>query len=147
MEEVSANRIRPLAVIVGTAVDTVGSLITRFLVSSLMAVVILSRGGDEADMDVWFTSLPYLLFSFLVSLGFVALGGFVAGRLAKQSELLNAGVIGAVEAFMSVLFVALVPMWFTLLYVVTVVPSALCGGYLAYRLRRRSSAAPTSTMA
>ena len=82
----------------------------------------------------------------LVGIACTALGGFVAGRVAKQDEILHAGFVGLLSLSLGALVELLsrsaggsgVPVWYQVFSYLAVVPAALAGGFLSSRRQPRT---------
>ena len=64
----------------------------------------------------------------------------MAGRIAKQSQILNGGIVGGINVIFGFLFYAYLhslPHWYTIGAFVSIVPMAMVGGYLARKRQEK----------
>ena len=82
----------------------------------------------------------YLLVSLAVGTMTTVLGGYAAGRMAKQLPLLNACAVGVIGIAIGVILgnPGEAPWWFDAIGYLTNVPAAIVGGHLA-RQRNRAN--------
>jgi putative membrane protein (TIGR04086 family) len=131
----------PLAA--GIVVDSIGSLLVGVLYLSVVLGPKLASGEPPEDM----LTPTHLAIADSLGLLLSALGGFVAGRLARIDEVHH----GAATGFGSLVFVILLDWslqtggthtWHDLLMSLAVVPVAALGGYIAARLNARTPRHP-----
>jgi hypothetical protein len=148
---VSSSKARGFAaVVVGCLTSLVLRRIALLVYNASYATVLSSHGLSLEQLRGRMLSDPIILAGGLV-VGFAAIfvGGFVAARVARQSELAYAAVTGLVILFVSAGLLACcgvltVPrLYATFAYGLTV-PSALLGGYAA---RWRAGKAPGASEA
>lgn len=77
----------------------------------------------------------YLLCGLVVGTLTTVLGGFAAGRMAKQLPLLNACAVGVIGIGLGLILgnPGESPWWFNVIGYLTNVPAAIAGGYIARR--------------
>lgn len=143
--ELEPPRFRPLAVVVGLAVDIGGSQVVAGLYVLAVAVH-LGIGPDlSARLMLTLSGVPQLTVLFVLGSGMSALGGFVTAVIAKQREYRHVLVQAAFTlAFGALLRVAgpsgggiEMPGWLRNLSYVMVVPMLLLGARLAIARRER----------
>jgi putative membrane protein (TIGR04086 family) len=127
-------------VVAGILVDSLGSLAVGILyVSVVMGVQV---AGDEVTEDA--LTPTHLVITDILGMTLSALGGFVAGRLAKIDEVHH----GAAAGFGSLVVVLLLTWsvqadttqsWHDVLLSLAVVPVAAMGGYAAARMNTRTA--------
>jgi len=81
----------------------------------------------------------------VIGLGCDFLGGFVAGRTAKTSEVMHGGIIGGIFILLSLaLFVPLnlgdFPLWSNLIGFLLTIPFGMLGGYVSKISRKKTAA-------
>ncbi len=134
-------QIRPI--IIGAVVDYVAThvLIMLYLVVYYMKDT-LEKGGlheeaIEKALKEMLSSQEGLLALIVVGALCTALGGYVAGRLAKAEEVKHGALVGAVSLILGVLQTgmagegSLVPYWYELLGYVLAIPAGALGGSFA----------------
>lgn len=80
-------------------------------------------------------SVAFIISTFLGGLLFTVLGGYVAARIAKFSELKHAmweGIIALLTSapFILTLKMGWLLMWLTIIGIILTIPSAMLGGYI-----------------
>jgi hypothetical protein len=86
-------RFRWKAVALGTVADIGGTIVVA---TAIFAMLLSHSGADNAEeLSKTLNSDPsYLLILLVVGLGFTSLGGYVAGRIARHTQLKHALVTG-----------------------------------------------------
>ncbi len=122
------RRLKFKAVLLGFLVDTVGTLGVAFVLLFAMA----ARGFSEKEVAARMHGTSGLLLMLILGLGFTVGGGYVAGRKARQEEILHgisvAG-LGIVLGFF--LRDPGVPLWYEAVSFAAMIPAGMAGGYLA----------------
>ena len=135
------------AVIIGSAVDIGGTMVTSFVIGIVAAAMLLKPGELPTQLQArLLTNAGFLTAEFVVGLSFSCLGGFVAARLAKRRERAHAAMTGAVCLGLGLVSaIALpeshLPLWFRIAGYLLVLPVALLGGALARTVNLRTPAA------
>ncbi len=116
------------AILFGFLIDTIGTL----LFASLLATLLASKGLSEAEIIARMQSLSGLLLMLILGLGFTVLGGYAAGRTARQAELLNGAAVAALGMILG-LFLRDpgLPPWYEVVSFAASIPAGVWGGYLA----------------
>jgi hypothetical protein len=134
---------RVKAVAVGVAVDWLGTAVASSVIFLVAGAIAASRYRDEDAMGEYLEQLAaapdFVILSSLVGLGFVALGGYVCGMLAKHDPIRHAAVMGLISlvAGLALEFSSgpetsgWYPTWFRVLGHALVIPFAVFGGILA----------------
>ncbi len=124
LKKIQGLKFRPI--LLGFLVDTIGTLVTSFvLVSSLAA-----RGLSETEIIARMHGISGLLLMLIIGLGFT--GGYVAGRTARQAELLNGAAVAVIGIILG-LFLRDpgLPLWYEVVSFAATIPAGAAGGYLA----------------
>lgn len=130
------RRIRIKAVVLGVLVDVGGSLISGVGLGIVLAILLLARGGgDPAALERLESAWWMLATGFFMGIAFTILGGFVAGRVAGEREVLHGAVTGGVSALLAIPLSLTMPLWYALLCFVAVPFAAMLGARLARRPR------------
>jgi hypothetical protein len=115
----------------GLAADLGGSVLASVAVGVVIAIALASRGirvdATDADAQMALAGIPGLV----ISIVFAILGGFVAGRVAKRSEVLHGGIVGALDILIGLPFCGSYPSWYNVAYIIGEFSFALLGGYIA----------------
>lgn len=86
---------------------------------------------------------PWLVLELILGLVFTAIGGYVAGMIARRAEVQHALALGILGFVLSigtfVQYQGRQPLWFQLAGMVMVIPAAVAGGYLRARHRNAQS--------
>ncbi len=122
------------SILFGFLVDTIGTL----LVSSLLATLLASKGLSEDEILSRLHSVSGLLLMLIIGTGFTVLGGYAAGRTARQAELLNGAAVAAAGMVLGLFFRdAGLPPWYEVVSFAASIPAGLWGGYLAREYRKK----------
>lgn len=121
------------AVLYGFLVDTIGTLAVAFVLFSAMA----ARGLSENEVAARMHGPSGLLLMLILGLGFTVGGGYVAGRTARQEEILHGALVAGLGIVLG-LFLRDpgVPLWYEAVSFAAMIPAGMAGGYLA---RERSA--------
>jgi len=134
MIKLDLSRIKLKAVIAGALLDNA----TTLFIMTFLAAALVSTGVSEDEVMSRMKSANGLLLGLIIGLGCTALGGYVAGRMAKQAEVLQGAVVAVIGMAIALVFrESGVPAWFDILGFAAMIPAGMGGGHLA-RLRRRS---------
>lgn len=129
------KRISVKALVLGIVTDLVGSLIAGVIVGVVAAIAL--HGGAHKEIAARLRELPFLISSLILGFGFTALGGFVAGRVAKRSEMLHGGIVGGVQLLIGILIASpSFPAWYLIVSLAGVIPAGMLGGKIAHATRR-----------
>jgi hypothetical protein len=135
MPKVSDIKLR--AVIAGALTDNVATLGIMLMLMAALS----SQGLPDDEVALRMKSLSGVLLSFIIGMSCTGLGGYVAGRMARQAEVLH----GAIVAVLGIVLVLVFPeegptAWHHIAGLAGMLPAGMAGGYLA--LKRR---VPTAT--
>ncbi len=116
------------AVLFGFLVDTIGTLGVALVLLFAMA----ARGLSENEVAARMHGPSGLLLMLILGLGFTVGGGYVAGRTARQEEILHgASVAGLGIALGLLLRDPGLPLWYETVSFAAMIPAGMAGGYLA----------------
>jgi hypothetical protein len=118
------------ALAVGLAADIGGSAAFGALVGLLLKGASSGRGGPGALKVHFVATLAGGLFC-------TALGGFLAGRIARQRPIFHGTLVGAFSLALGLVVRGSEPAWFDLASSILVVPAGALGGWLADRRQGR----------
>lgn len=131
------KKINIKAIIVGTLVDIGGSIAIGIVIGIVAGIIYASsNGGMEGFEEYSVTSVPLLVTSLIVGLVFVSLGGYVAGKIAKENEIMNALTVGVIAILLGILFTSVYPVWFNVASFGLILPFAYLGGILSSRAKQ-----------
>ncbi len=123
------------AVIAGAIVDNAGTL----LLMATLAALLVSRGLSEDEVMGRMKSTSGLLLGLIIGLGCTILGAYLAGRIAKQAEVLHGVLVAFAGMAVALIFNESVdPLWFDIVGFAAMLPAGIAGGYLALRHRAGS---------
>lgn len=121
------------AVIIGAVVDNAGTL----FIMTLLATALVSTGLSQDEVMGRMKSTSGLLLGLILGLGCTLLGGYVAGRMAKQTEVLHGALVAVLGMVVALIFWdKSVPAWFDILGFAAMLPTGMAGGRLAQQRRR-----------
>jgi hypothetical protein len=81
----------------------------------------------------------FLIADFLFDLPCYFIGGYIAARLAKQNQLMNASIVGAIWVVLNILASlaqARQPIWYIASWLLSSVPMAYLGGKIAIKQKK-----------
>jgi peptidoglycan/LPS O-acetylase OafA/YrhL len=123
------------AVLLGILTDVGGSLAVSFMLGIILAVYMVFKHipSDEAENLLY--GMGVMIPGSIIGFGFTCLGGYIAGRIAKQAQVLHGALVGLASLVVGILALVLsshsYPTWLTIFSFVSPVPGAMAGGYLA----------------
>jgi hypothetical protein len=128
------SNIKFKAVVVGALVDNIGTMFVMMLLMTALA----SQGLSQDEVVARMKTPSGLLLNLIIGLGCTCLGAYVAGRIARRSEVLHGGLVaGAGMALALLLHESGLPGWYDILGFAGMLPSGMLGGHIA-RQRRKS---------
>ncbi|GFZ99127.1 hypothetical protein GCM10008018_51650 [Paenibacillus marchantiophytorum] len=135
-EQKSERKFHFMGVLLGVAVDNLGTYISTALFGS---IYFAGRPVNEEAIKAIYSNIGLLFILMVMGLFWSFFGGFIAAKVAKRAEYFNAaiiGVIGAAIGFDSMLTDHGVPLWFELIGFVVIIPISLLGGYVALKRKK-----------
>lgn len=142
----SGVQVRPI--IAGVVVDYVATLLAGIVYLSIFFGKEITEQGDlsEEAINEILTSPEHLLILGVVGTLCTALGGYIAGRMAKDFEIKHGALVGLGSLILVTLEQTMAgqsasyPLWFEILGYLIAVPAGALGGYVAQRQRELSAA-------
>jgi hypothetical protein len=129
--------ISPFAILIGCIVDIAGSFLFSIIFRYLATAKAASRGIDPEHTQIlleqWIVSRPGMGFMLFLGLGFTALGGYVATRISKTKNLVNATFVGSVSILLGLFFISSTPKLAMFVSLILSIPAAMLGGYCRLR--------------
>src|SRR5947208_14176520 len=126
------------AVLIGFAAD-VGA---TFAFGVALVVGLTLQGAPPDGLEGRLVEPDALALSMCGGLACTALGGFIAGRVARRAPVRHAALVGVVGVAFGLLFLGSYPLWYSALGAGGTVPAAAFGGWLAAAGRREPTADP-----
>ncbi len=116
------------AVIVGPIVDNVGTIAVMLLLMSALA----SQGISQEEVVARMKSPSGLLLNLILGLGCTFLGAYVAGRIARGSEVLHGALVAGAGMVLALLYrESGLPPWYDIIGFAGMLPAGMGGGYVA----------------
>ena len=114
------------AIILGVMFDNIGYLCFMTILGIAFGIM----GITENEINTQIETITNII----LALGFTFLGGYIAGRIAKHSEVLHGGIVGAIGIFIG--FIIIVAMsypirWPEIVCFVGIIPIGMGGGCVA----------------
>jgi putative membrane protein (TIGR04086 family) len=114
------------AIILGVMVDNIGYLCFITILGIALGIMDIT----EYEINTQIKTITNII----LALGFTFLGGYIAGRIAKHSEVLHGGLVGAVGIIIG--FIIIVAMsspirWPEIVCFVGIIPIGMGGGCVA----------------
>ena len=129
------ERVNLKALGLGIITDIGGTIVSSMFLFAIFVGDVYSEQMSQAEIEeaiaIATQRSGFLITSLIVGLGFTALGGFVAARVAQKEIYLNAGLVGVASLLIGLFFGSDGPIWFNIAGFLLVIPAALYGGYLA----------------
>ncbi len=120
------------AVIVGAVTDNAGTL----FVMTLLAAALASAGLSEDEVMSRMRSTSGLLLGLIIGLGCTVLGGYIAGRIARQAERTHGALVAVIGMVIALIFRdGGDPAWFDITGFAGMLPAGMLGGHLAWQRR------------
>jgi hypothetical protein len=123
------------AIILGVLTDIGGTFLFSVIFGILAGIAMAVKGITAAEMTERLEQPVFLISNLVIGLIFTLLGGLVAGRIAKRSELLHGGIVGGISIIFSLTFLSSVPVLYNAVALPLVIPAAVLGGFIARRYR------------
>ena len=121
------------AVIAGAVVDNVATLFLMMLLMTALA----SQGISQEEVVAKLKTPSGQLLSLIIGLGCTCLGGYVAGRMSRQSEVLHGAVVaGAGMVLALILRESGLPNWYDIIGFACMLPAGMLGGRAAGQRRK-----------
>lgn len=134
------NELNVRAVVVGSLVDTIGTLIVGLLLEGAVAVSTGVTSGEELTA-VFDASVSLQIVQLALGLAMTAIGAFVAAWLARGTERLHAFAVGVVSTLIGFVFVFSAPeaspFWAQAAGLILTIPAAYLGGEARLRTAAR----------
>jgi hypothetical protein len=135
------RRISIKAILLGSLADLVSSLVVSLGYIVILAAVLMARGATRSELDAVPQRLILLGPILIIGWACSVLGGFVAGRVAKRSEVMHGGIVGLAGILVGLLVLLLGSrpvLWDTIASFVGTIPFAMLGGRLAATNREKA---------
>ena len=87
-----------LAIFLGVLTDIGGSAIVGFALSVALSAFLLSQRAAFDELAIAFQSPVFWIPGAVLGLALTVLGGFVAGRVAKRSQVMHGAITGSISA-------------------------------------------------
>jgi len=120
----SIGKVKIKAIIFGWLINLIGPILVNFIIGLICGIAF----GRSPQMGIIQNTS-----TLIVGLVFGIVGGYVAGRTAKESELLHGGIVGALNIVMDFLSYSLVPGWLYFINLLVAIPAGMAGGYIAMK--------------
>ena len=125
------KKIRFLALLAGLAVDILGTLAFSIALGIIATIVAVSIGMPlESFYEKTTTDVVFLLVQYMIGIIFTFVGAFITARLSRPYSLLNTFLFGLFTTLLGLLFISMIPLWYTALCVLTIIPVSLIPGYM-----------------
>lgn len=129
------NELSIKGILLGVLTDVAGSTIANIILIFLFSTHLITPEMSEQELNDAILAMTqdngFLIASLIVGLCFTILGGYVAARVAKKGVYQNSAMVGVIGVLLEFLFAGSTLQWFDVAGIVTVIPAALLGGYLA----------------
>lgn len=122
-------------ILLGVLTDIGGSTIAGIILMVIFGSSLVTEQMTEQELNEAILAMAqgkgFMITSFIVGLFFTILGGYVAARVAKKGVYLNSGMVGVIGLILGVLYAGETALWLDVAGIISVIPAALLGGYLA----------------
>ena len=124
------------AVIVGAIVDNVGTMVVMLFLMTALA----SQGISQDEVIARMKSQSGLLLNLILGLGCTFLGGYVAGRMARRSEVLHGALVAGIGMVLALIWrESGLPPWYDIIGFAGMLPAGMFGGHIARQRRTPGS--------
>jgi len=128
------NKISIKAIVAGAILDNA----TTLFLMTFLAAALVSTGISEDEVMSRMKSTNGLLLGLIIGLGCTVLGGYVAGRMATQAEVLHGSLVAVAGMLIAIIFrEGGVPAWFDILGYAAMLPAGVLGGTMARQRRKK----------
>jgi hypothetical protein len=130
------RRLKLKAILLGFLVDTIGTLAAATVLISAMA----AAGIPENEISLRMHGFSGLMLMLIVGLGFTFFGAYVAGRTARQAEILHGAVVAGIGLVLGIILQeSSQPLWYQIVSFAAAVPAGMAGGYIARGRKARTA--------
>jgi hypothetical protein len=138
-----AGKLKIKAIVIGSVIDIVGSLVFGAIFSIVMGVLHAMNGKDISSFERdFYSNVPAMTFGLIIGLLFTVLGGYCSARIAKENEKINAASVGVVGFITCLPFIGSLPLWYNAASLILVIPAAYLGGMIALFRKNKIVATP-----
>ena len=109
----------------------IGKVQTRAAALGFLVYFGLSLGLGLVFTLLWFEITVLIMGRLAVQIIAAIAGGYTAGRIAKESQVLNGASVGVPAMIGWIFYSASYPLWFNVIVFAGAIPFAALGGYLA----------------
>ena len=118
------------AIVWGAIFDNIGYLFFTTIIGIALGIM----GISENEINTQIVSPLGSIINIILAFGFTFFGVYIAGRIAKYSEVLHGGIVGAIGLILG--FIIMVAMYFPIHWpqivsFVGIVPIGMVGGYFS----------------
>lgn len=144
------RELRPWAVLIGSLVDNLGTTLWGLAWFAMRGVPVASETPPaelQRGIDTLMQSTADAAALLAIGMGFVVIGAYAGGRLAKNAPMLNGFAVSVVSLVVSIinefLGTGAAPLWYSIIGYALVLPAGWAGGVLARaHFRRVASSGP-----
>jgi hypothetical protein len=131
------------AVLFGVTTDLFGTTVAGMVLLVLFSGMLMTQGREPEEISrLLLQSNEYLFVSLAVGLGFTALGGYVAARIANHREYKHALIVGVIVLIIGEIMVSSdptgMPLSIRVIGDLLVIPAALLGAHLRLTAKQRA---------
>ena len=125
---VQIRRLKFKAILFGCLIDTIGTLVIAFAI-----IFAMGMAGISADeISVRMRGFSGLMLMLIIGLACTFMGGYVAGRIAGQAEILHGAVVAGIGLIVGLfLREPNLPLWYEAISFAAMAPIGMAGGYFA----------------
>lgn len=114
----------------GIILGTIAIIVIDIMLG-IVSFSLFAENMSEEALKALETDTGFLWFAMVFGTLSTVIGGYIAASFAKEAIYLNSGMIGVIGIVIGLLIGGEYPLWFTVLAYISILPSALLGGYLA----------------
>ncbi|MFA5340032.1 MAG: hypothetical protein WC317_07810 [Candidatus Omnitrophota bacterium] len=130
------RKINIKALVVGVLTDLGSSIVLGIILGVVAAIILIAQGVPPKEVAVRLQGQMLLIPSMIIGLGGTLLGGFVAGRIAKDYEVFHGGIVGCISILLGFFFWSSCPLWYNLAGLIVTIPCGMLGGNIAKITRK-----------
>jgi len=122
------QQLRFKAIVSGFVIDTFGTVAIAFAIIAAMG----AAGFPKDEINVRMHGFSGLMLMMIIGLACTFIGGYFAGRIAGQAEVLHGGVIAGIGLVLGLfLREPNLPLWYEVVSFAALMPVGMAGGYFA----------------
>jgi|GEM_PF-1082837 len=122
------------AIVIGWLTDIIASTLVVGAILIIAGIIFAASGAGFEQIAEQLNSVGLQIVLYLIGFSFTTFGGYIAARIAKNSELKHAFWMGFLSMLAGIIFLLIMPKptfrWYQIVLQLLAIPFALLGGYI-----------------